>query len=87
MGVVCLGVLVGSAILIKTSDEEGCHRIRLLQEGVCVVLIALLVAILRLTACITEEGTVSILSGIIGYVLGRTVTAATRGRQGAGSDE
>jgi len=47
------------------------------SRGMCVVLIAVAVAILRLTACITEEGAASILSGTIGYVPGRTA-ARTR---------
>jgi uncharacterized repeat protein (TIGR01451 family) len=73
LGIVCLCMLFGAAIIkmIKTSDEGD--SLRMVQEGVCVVLIAIAVLILRLTNCIEEEGTVSILSGIIGYVLGRAM--------------
>jgi hypothetical protein len=76
LGLACLGGLVWVAMTktIQTGAEEGLDRIRLVQEGVCVVLIVVAVVILRLTACITEEGAASILSGIIGYVLGQAVS-------------
>jgi len=72
LGSLCLVVLLFTALTRRIETSDGrLEVIRMVQEGICVTLIAVAVVILRLTACITEEGAVSILSGIIGYVLGR----------------
>jgi hypothetical protein len=73
------GTTLGGPVLMK--DKWSPQYLQLAVEGVAVVVLVAAVLILAMGAGIRQDGAVSILSTIGGYVLGRSITTATRAKE------
>jgi uncharacterized repeat protein (TIGR01451 family) len=71
--VTALLAMGGLALLILRKGQWKSQYFRLVIEGVAVVVIVEAVLVLAMSEGIESNGAVSILSGIAGYVLGRTI--------------
>jgi len=74
--VAVVGTALGGPALMK--DRWNVQHLRLVEEGVVVIILVGAVLILAMGSGIKQDGAVSILSTIAGYVLGRTVTRLSK---------
>jgi uncharacterized repeat protein (TIGR01451 family) len=76
--------MTGLVVLIVWKDKWKERYFRFALEGITIVVIAAAVLGLAINGTIQGDGAVSILSGIVGYVLGRTVSEGGGSGQGGG---
>jgi uncharacterized membrane protein len=67
-------------LLSFVSQPGSPQYLQLALEGVAVIVLVAAVLILAMGSGIRQDGAVSILSTIGGYVLGRSITTATRAK-------
>lgn len=79
LSVIALLAVDGLALLILRRGEWREGHFRLVMEGIAIVVISAAVLILAINKTIGSDGAVSILSSVVGYVLGRTAGGAQRG--------
>jgi uncharacterized repeat protein (TIGR01451 family) len=72
------GTALGGPVLMK--DKWSPQYLQLAIEGVAVIVLVAAVLVLAMGSGIRQDGAVSILSTIGGYVLGRSITTATRAK-------
>ena len=72
------GTTLGGPVLMK--DKWSPQYLQLALEGVAVIVLVAAVLVLAMGSGIRQDGAVSILSTIGGYVLGRSITTATRAK-------